>query len=123
MKLIMVGFGILLFAFVTAVLVLWGMRKAYFQRETLTKMLLSKSADRVMQYLKTHDSITEPQMRTLVEGIKASEFHSRNRAVAQADQAFTMRLIEAMLHDGLIEPVKEGRNLYRKKEKKSKNQE
>lgn len=111
--------GILLFAIVTAVLVLWGMRKAYFQRETLTKMLLSKSAERVMHYLKTHDTITEPQMRTLVEGIWATEFHSRRRATVQEDQAFTMRLIEAMLHDGLIEPVKMGRNVYCKKSKKS----
>ena len=112
----MVGFGILLFAFVTAVLVLWGMRKAYFQRETLTKMLLSKSADRVMHYLKTHDSITEPEIRKLVEGVKAAEFHSRNTATVQADQIFTAKLIEVMQHDGLIEPIKQG--VYCKKIKK-----
>lgn len=116
MRLLIIMFGILLFAFVTAILVLWGMRKAYFQRETLAKILFSKCADRVMHYLKTHDTISEPQMRTLVEGTTASEFHSRQRAVAQADAAFTKRLIEAMLHDGLIEPVAEGRNIYRKKE-------
>ena len=82
-------FGIFLFAVVTAVLVVWGMRKSYYQRETLTKMLLSKSADRVMKYLKTHDTITEPEMRKLVEGVKSAEFYSRQRAVAQADRAFT----------------------------------
>ena len=118
MDFLIVGFGILLFAFVTAILVVWGMRKAYFQRETLMKMLLSKSADKVMHYLKTNDSITEPQMRKLVEGIQASEFHSRQRAVVQSDPAFTLRLIEAMLQDGLIEPVKEGKPVYRKKIKK-----
>ena len=110
----MIGFGVLLFAFVTAALVLWGMRKAYFQRETLINMLLSKSADKVMHYLKTNESITEPEMRKLVEGVKASEFHSRQRAVVQADPAFTAKLIEAMLHDGLIETVNNGR-AYRKK--------
>lgn len=117
MKFLIVGFGILLFAFVTAILVLWGMRKAYFQRETLMKMLLSKSADKVMHYLKTNDSITESQMRKLVEGVQASEFLSRQRAVVQADPAFTMKLIEVMLHDGLIEPVKDGRSVYREKRK------
>ena len=115
MKILIIGFGILMFAFVTAILVVWGMRKAYFQKETLSKMLFSKSADRVMHYLKTHDSISEPQMRKLVEGIRASEFHSRQQAVVQADKAFTMRLIDVMLQDGLIEPVKQGKRVYRKK--------
>ncbi len=112
MKLIMIGFGIIMFAFVSAVLVLWGMRKAYFQKETLTKMLFSKSAKRVMDYLKTHDSITERKMLSLVEGIQAAEFYSRNRAVVQTDTAFTSRLIEIMIHDGLIKEVKQGKNVY-----------
>ena len=107
--------GIFLFAVVTAVLVVWGMRKAYFQRQTLTKMLLSKSAERVMRHLKDHDTITEPEMRKLVTGIQATEFHSRSRATVQADSAFTTQLIDAMLHDGLIEPVQKGRQIYRKK--------
>ena len=118
MNILIIGFGILLFAFVTAILVLWGMRKAYFQRETLMNMLLSKAADRVMHYLKEHDTISELQMRKLVEGIKASEFHSRQRAVVQSDPAFTAQLIQVMIHDGLIEPVKEGKSVYRKKYKK-----
>ena len=109
--------GIFLFAVVTAVLVVWGMRKAYFQRQTLTKMLLSKSAERVLRYLRTHDTITEPEMRKLVAGIQAAEFHSRSRATVQADSAFTAQLIGAMLHDGLIEPAAKGRQIYRKKEK------
>ena len=118
MKVLIMVLGILLFAFATAVLVVWGMRRAYFQRERLTGMLLSKSADRVMNHLKTNETITEPQMRKLVEGVQATEFLSRQRATAQADQAFTMRLIEAMLHDGLIEPAQEGKKIYRKKVKK-----
>lgn len=118
MKFLIFGFGVLMFAFVTAVLVVWGMRKAYFQRETLMNMLLSKSADKVMNYLKSHDTVTEPQMRALVDGVRAAEFHSRKRAVAQADPAFTAKLIEAMLHDGLIEPAQKGKAVYRKKIKK-----
>ena len=109
--------GVFLFAVVTAVLMVWGMRKSYFQRETLTKMLLSKSSERVMRHLKTHDTISEPEMRKLVAGVQATEFHSRSRTTAQADKAFTTQLIDAMLHDGLIEPVVKGRQIYRKKEK------
>ena len=109
--------GIFLFAVVTAVLVIWGMRKAYFQRETLTNMLLSKSAERVMRHLKTHDTITEAEVRKLVDGVQAAEFHSRRRATVQEDKVFTARLIDAMLHDGLIEPAQKGRQIYRKKAK------
>lgn len=118
MSIPLILFGIFLFAVVTAVLVVWGMRKSYYQKETLTKILLSKSAERVMKYLKTHETITEPQMRKLVEGTKGAEFHSRQRAVVQADRAFTMKLIEAMVHDGLIEQAQKGRQIYRKKTKK-----
>ncbi len=113
MRFIIAGFGVLLFAAVTAVLMVWGMRKAYFQKETLAKMLLSKSADKVMGYLKTHDVVTEAEMRKLVAGISAGELYSRNRAVVQDDPAFTARLIDAMVHDGLIEKA-EG-SAYRKK--------
>ena len=109
--------GIFLFAVVTAVLVVWGMRKAYFQRETLTNMLLSKSAERVMRHLKTHDTVTEAQMRKLAEGVQATEFHSRRRATVQEGKVFTAQLIDAMLHDGLIEPAQPGRQIYRKKTK------
>lgn len=107
--------GILLFAIATAVLVVWGMRKSYFEQQTLMNMLLSKASEKVMRYLKTHDTISEPEMRKLVEGVSAGEFHSRKRIVAQADKAFTTRLIDAMLHDGLIEPAQKGRQIYRKK--------
>ncbi|MCQ2442607.1 MAG: hypothetical protein MJ077_05725 [Oscillospiraceae bacterium] len=107
--------GILLFALATAILMVWGMRKSYFEKQTLMNMLLSKSAEKVMHYLKSHDNITEPEMRKLVEGISAGEFHSRKRIVAQADRAFTTQLINAMLHDGLIEPAQKGRQIYRKK--------
>ncbi len=108
--------GIFLFAFVTAVLVVWGMRKSYFQQQTLTNMLLSKSADKVMKYLKTNPTITEQEMRKLVAGITSSEFFSGRRAVVREDKAFTAQLINAMLHDGLIEPAQKGRQIYRKKQ-------
>ncbi len=107
--------GILLFALVTAILTLWGMRKAYFQKERLANMLFSKASDKVMHYLKTHETITEKEMRSLVEGIQAKEFMSRNSAVVQADKRFTANLTELMIKDGLIEPVEQGKPVYKKK--------
>lgn len=115
MRFVMAGFGVLLFALVTAVLMVWGMRKAYFQKETLAKMLMSKAAAKVMGYLKDHAAVTEAEIRTLVTGISAGEAYSRSRAVVQDDPAFTARLIEVMMHDGLIEPTDDKRSAYRKK--------
>ncbi len=117
MRFLIAGLGILMFAAATAVLVVWGMRKAYFQKENLSRMLFSKAADKVMHYLKTNDTITENQMRKLVDGISASEAFSRNRAVVQGDKEFVAHLIEVMQQDGMIEPVGQGRRVYRKKAK------
>lgn len=115
MKAPVIIIGVLLFAAVTALLVLWGMRKAYFQNENLTKMLLSKSADRIMQYLKTHETISLSEIKKLTEGIKASEFLSRKTAKVQSGDAFAAKLVDIMQRDGLIEPIKNKSNIYRSK--------
>lgn len=110
--------GLLLFAIATALLVLWGMRKAYYQKEILANRLLSKSSEKVMHYLKHHATVTEEEIRHIIEGTKVSEFYSRNRGIVQNDRTFSRRLVEAMLHDGLIEPAKKGCPIYKKRNKK-----
>ncbi len=120
MRILVMIVGILLFALVTAILMLWGMRKAYFQKERLANMLFSKASDKVMNYLKTHDTITEKEMRSLVEGIQAREFMSRNSAVVQADKRFTEKLTELMCADGLIEQAVQGKPVYKQKNKEGK---
>ena len=120
MRILIMLVGILLFALVTAILMLWGMRKAYFQKERLANMLFSKAAEKVMHYLKTHDTVTEKEMRSLVEGIQAREFMSRNSAVILADKKFTTKLIELMTNDGLIEQAVQGKPVYKKKTKEAK---
>ena len=117
MRFLIAGFGILLFAAATAILVVWGMRKSYFQRENLSRMLFSKAADKVMRYLKTHDTISASQMRKVVDGTEVSEAFSKNRAVVRGDKEFTARLIELMQNDGMIEPIEPGKPVYRKKQK------
>ena len=50
--------GVLLFAAVTAVLYVWGLKKSLGQQEDLTRALLSACGSRVLKYLKKHDTIT-----------------------------------------------------------------
>ena len=47
--------GVLLFAAVTAVLYVWGLKKSLGQQEDLTRALLSVCGSRVLKYLKKHD--------------------------------------------------------------------
>ena len=72
--------GIVLFALVTAVLYVWGLKKSMTQQEDLDRALLRKSAERVNRYLKAHDTIDRAEMARLVEGIRVGLFWSRSRA-------------------------------------------
>ena len=72
--------GIVLFALVTAVLYVWGLKKSMTQQEDLDRALLRKSAERVNRYLKAHDTIDRAEMARLVEGVRAGLFSSRSRA-------------------------------------------
>ena len=67
--------GIVLFALVTAVLYVWGLKKSMTQQEDLDRALLRKSAERVNRYLKAHDTIERAEMALLVEGIRGDYFN------------------------------------------------
>lgn len=75
--------GILAFAVVIAVLYVWGLKKSYTQSADLERILLSKSAGKVVNYLKKNEEITLSQMAQLCTGVKAGQFWSRQRAMVQ----------------------------------------
>lgn len=108
--------GIGMFTVVTMILTAWGIRKKDRQKAKLANMLLSKSADHVMHYLKDHETVSEKEMRELVDGLQVREFGSPARAVVEGNQLFVSKLIEAMLHDGLIEAAgqEKGKPIYKK---------
>ena len=106
-----------MFALVTVLINFWGIRKSYYQKQTLSNMLLSKAAGKVMHYLKDHETVSEKEMREIVDGLSAGEFGSKAKAVVDGNREFTKALVESMLHDGMIEQAgqENGRPLYRKK--------
>ena len=75
--------GILLFACVTAILYVWGLRKSVGQREDLSRILLNRCGNQVIKYLKKNKSITKAQVAREIRGIKAGEFWSKHRLVVQ----------------------------------------
>lgn len=105
--------GVALFAVVTAVLYAWGLRKSMTQQADLERILLSKSAGKVVHYLKSHDEISLSQIAGLCGSVKAGQFWSRRRAAVQDPRAFAPRLARYMVEQQLLEELP-GRRYRRK---------
>lgn len=109
--------GILLFALVTAVLYVWGLKKSISQKEDLDRALLQKSAEQVLHYLKEHDTIDRAEMARQVEGVRAGLFWSRSRVSVRDGRSFVPGLIVYMTERQMLEEVSHGR--YRRKPEKA----
>lgn len=106
--------GIAAFALVTAVLYVWGLRKSMTQTADLERILLSKSAARVVHYLKKNEEISLSQMAQLCQGVKAGQFWSRQRAAVQNPSVFAPKLAQYMAEQLLLEELPNGRYRLRK---------
>lgn len=100
--------GIILFALVTAVLYVWGLKKSVTQSADLQRILLHKSAAAVVNYLKKHETIEEAEMARQIAGIRAGMFWSRQRAAIQNPEQFVPRLVVYMTGQQLIERMPGG---------------
>lgn len=108
-----IALGILLFAVVTAVLYVWGLRKSMFQGEDLTRILLNRCGNKVVKYLRKHDTITEEQMAQAINGVSAGEFWSRKKMMVQQPEKFVSKVIDFLLDQQYIEAI--GKKEYRLK--------
>lgn len=106
--------GILVFAVVVAILYVWGLKKSYTQSADLERILLNKSAGKVVHYLKQNETITLSQMAQLCTGIKAGQFWSRQKAAVQNPRAFAPKLAQYMVEQLLLEELPHGRYRLRK---------
>lgn len=106
--------GILVFAVVVAVLYVWGLKKSYTQSADLERILLNKSAGKVVHYLKQNGEISLSQIAQLCTGVKAGQFWSRQKAAVQNPKAFAPKLAQYMVEQLLLEKVSNGRYRLRK---------
>lgn len=97
--------GILLFATVTAILYVWGLRKSMLQGEDLTRILLNRCGNKVVKYLKKHETMTEAEMARAIKGVTASEFWSKKRLMVQNPEKFVHEVIFFLLDQQYIEAV------------------
>ncbi|MBS7223987.1 MAG: hypothetical protein KH050_01415 [Clostridiaceae bacterium] len=105
--------GIALFAVVTAILYIWGLRKSMYQQQDLTRVLYNRCGNKVIQYLKKHETVSEEEISHLIDGVTASEFWSRKRLTVQEPRKFAGQVITFLLDQQYIEPA--GRKTYRLK--------
>ena len=93
---------------------MWGLKKSYTQSADLERILLSKSAGKVVNYLKKNEEITLSQMAQLCTGVKAGQFWSRQRAMVQNPKTFAPKLAQYMVEQLLLKKVSNGRYRLRK---------
>jgi len=105
--------GVLLFAAVTAVLYVWGLKKTLGQQEDLTRALLNACGSRVLKYLKKHDTITVREIERQIAGVTVRQFWSRKRLTVQAPDKVSGQVIGFLLDQQYIQPA--GRDCYKKK--------
>ena len=95
--------GILLFALATAVLYVWGLRKAEGQSDDLSRILLNRCGNKIVKYLKKHKTITEAEVARQIDGVTAAEFWSRKRLKVQQPKKFAKQVISFLLDQQYIE--------------------
>ena len=105
--------GILLFALATAVLYVWGLRKSVGQGADLSRILLNRCGNKVLRYLKMHDTVTKAEVAKLINGVTAGEFWSRNRLTVQDPSKFAGEVLAFLVEQQYLEPA--GGKSYRRK--------
>jgi len=105
--------GIVLFAVVTAILYVWGLRKSIEQEADLSRILLSRCGNKVVKHLKTHDTVTEAEIEKLIDGVAAGEFWSRKKLTVQEPEKFAGEVTAFLLDQQYIE--QESKGTYRLK--------
>lgn len=97
--------GIILFALVTAILYVWGLRKSVAQNADLTRILLNRCGNKIVKYLRKHGTITKKQIAKEIDGITAGEFWSKKRLKVQQPEEFAGQVITFLVDQQYIEAV------------------
>ncbi len=110
----MIVLGILMFAAVTAVLYVWGLQKSMGQSADLSRILLNRCGNKVVSYLRRHETITTAEIAREIQGIKAGEFWSKKRLVVQDPKKFANQVADFLLDQQYIEQVSKGKYRLKK---------
>ena len=98
-----IAIGILMFAVVTAVLYVWGLKKSYTKQQDLAKILLSKCSKKVLKALKSKETISKKEIESLIKGTRASVSWSKDRLEVTDPKKFSGQVIDFMVREMYIE--------------------
>lgn len=114
MKLWQTAIGILMFAAVTALLYLWGLKKSLSQQEDLPRDLLHACGSKVLKYLKKHDAVSTAEIAAMIQGTAVKPVWSTKRLTVHSGKDFAPEVIYFLLDQQYIESA--GPDSYRRKQ-------
>ena len=120
MKTVTIILGILLFAIVTAILYLIGLKKKMEEEEALAKKLMNNASLKVIEYLKVNKEASLHEIETLIKDVKAKNFYSGNTALIMDSKEFKYRLLDFMVKNNYLLEKKDqnGKKVYTLKNQK-----
>lgn len=95
--------GVLLFACISAVLYVWGLKKSVRQQDDLTRILICKASVRVVKYLQRNGAISMAEMERQVANVRAGRLWSKQRAVVQNPKIFARQVRDHLLSQQRME--------------------
>ena len=100
-----IAIGIFLFAVAGAILYVWGLKKSINQQADMTRILLSRCGNRIIKYLKKHETITLDEVAKQIDGITAKEFWSRKRLKVMEPEKLAGQVVQFLVEQQYIEPT------------------
>ena len=104
-------FYILLFAFVTVIISIWGLIREKNKTNDLLNILYNKAEKKIIKALKSNKTLSKKQIEKELLNLKASLFYSKNKLVVKDPSSFTVFIIGRLLEKGIIVKVSNGYTL------------
>ncbi len=101
-------FYILLFAVVTAVIYVWGLKRAYTKSDDVYRILMSKCSKKVLKHLDKNNTISEKEIAALIDNTKAGLLWSKDKMKITDGKKFAKEIITFMIDKKYI--IKNGSN-------------
>lgn len=107
--------GILLFAFVTAILYMIGLKKKMGEDQELAQKLLNNASLKVIDYLKIEGEASMTDIDRIIKGVRAKNFYSQKTAIIIDSKEFKYQLVDFMMKNGFLiqEKDNKGKTVYK----------
>lgn len=95
--------GIIFFAIATMIVYSWGYVKEQRAPYELAKKLNNKAEKRIIESLKSNDSMTKKEITKILKGLTVSKFGSRRKLVVQDPNKLAKSVLDSMIKKEIIE--------------------